>query len=161
MVDEVRIGVPEDVDGMMALAFAACEENGLTNPNPIKLLGEIWAGLTRDRGVVGIIGDQGEKFEAAILLRIEPLWYSDEPSLIERAIFVHPDHRSAKAGRARILCEFAKKVSDSLNKPLVIGVLSSERVAAKVKLYERQFGAPSGAYWIYNGNTGTNKIAAE
>lgn len=150
----VRIGNDKDVDGMMALALAACEENGLTNPNPMKLLAEIWAGLTRDHGIVGIIGGQGEQLEAAILLRAESLWYSDDPSLVERAIFVHPDYRSAKGGRARKLCEFAKHAASLLELPLVIGILSSQRTESKVRLYERQFGKPSGAYWIIGGVTG-------
>ena len=150
----VRVGTPEDVDGMMKLALAACEENGLTNPNPVKLLGEIWAGLTRSHGRIGIIGEQNEQFEAAILLKTEPLWYSDDLTIVERAIFVHPDFRSAKGGRARKLCEFAKQTSEVLQLPLVIGILSSQRVAGKVKLYERQFGEQSGAYWIYGKRTG-------
>ncbi len=157
----VRIGNDKDVDGMMALALAACEENGLTNPNPMKLLAEIWAGLTRDHGIVGIIGGQGEQLEAAILLRAEPLWYADDPSLVERAIFVHPDYRSAKGGRASRLCEFAKKAASMLELPLVIGILSSDRAKGKVRLYERQFGEPSGAYWIYGARTGQWKEAAE
>jgi len=150
----VRVGTPEDVDGMMQLALAACEENGLTNPNPTKLLNEIWAGLTRQYGIVGIIGRPGEQFEAAILLRTEPLWYSDDLTIVERAIFVHPDFRSAKGGRARKLCEFAKQTAEVLQIPLVIGILSSQRVEGKVRLYERQFGPQSGAYWIYGKRTG-------
>lgn len=155
---KVRIGTPEDVDGMMELAFSACAENGLTNPNPAKLLNEIWAGLTRNHGIVGIIGSPGETFEAAILLRVEELWYSSEPSLVERAIFVHPDYRSAKGGRARKLCEFAKQASMLLELPLVIGILSSQRTESKVRLYERQFGKPSGAYWIVGGKTGQSAM---
>jgi hypothetical protein len=150
----VRIGNDRDVDGMMELALAACEENGLTNPNPMKLLAEIWAGLTRNHGLVGIIGEQGKQLEAAILLKTESLWYSDDPSLVERAIFVHPDYRSAKGGRARKLCEFAKHAANLLELPLVIGILSSQRTESKVRLYERQFGKPSGAYWIVGGETG-------
>jgi len=150
----VRVGTPEDVDGMMQLALAACAENGLTNPNPLKLLGEIWAGLSRQHGIVGIIGRSGEQFEAAILLRTEPLWYSDDLTIVERAIFVHPDFRSAKGGRARKLCEFAKQTAEVLQIPLVIGILSSQRVEGKIRLYERQFGPQSGAYWIYGKKTG-------
>jgi hypothetical protein len=161
METRIRIGTKEDVDGMMSLAIAACAENGLTKPNPEKLLREIWSGLTRDHGLIGIIGDVGNPFEAAILMRTEPLWYTDDVSLVERAIFVHPDYRSAKGGRARRLCEFAKKVSDSMDIPLVIGILSSDRAAAKVRLYERQFGPPSGAYWIYGTRTGSWQEAAE
>jgi hypothetical protein len=150
----VRTGTPEDIDGMMELALAACAENGLTNPNPLKLLNEIWSSLNLHHGIVGIIGEPGKTPEAAILLRIESLWYTDDLSVVERAIFVHPEYRSAKGGRASKLCSFAKKVSTELTHPLVIGILSSQRTEAKVRLYERQFGQPAGAYWIVNGKTG-------
>lgn len=158
---KVRVGTADDVHGMMALATAACEENGLTDPNPIKLLEQIWASLNQDHGIVGIIGEVGKIPEAAILLRTEPLWYSDQQSLVERAVFVHPDFRSVRGGRARKLLEFAKEAATSLEMPLVIGILSSQRTGSKVKLYERHFGQPSGAYWLWNGRTGESKDAAE
>jgi len=158
---KVRTGVPEDVDGMMHLALAACEENGLTRPSPRKLLTEIWAGLNRDHGIVGIIGPVGGKLEAAILLRTEALWYSDDMTLVERAVFVAPEHRGAKIGRARMLCEFAKTAAEGLGMPLVIGIISSDRAKAKVALYQRQFGPEQGAYWIYGARTGAWKEAAQ
>ena len=157
----VRIGTAEDVHGMMDLALSACEENGLTDPNPVKILEQIWASLNKNFGIVGVIGEAGKPLEAAILLRTEPLWYSDKLSLVERSIFVHPDFRSAKGGRARKLLEFAKTAATSLDMPLVIGILSSQRTESKVKLYERHFGQPSGAYWLWNGRTGESKDAAE
>ena len=39
---EVRVGTQEDVDDIMNLALSACEENGFVEPNPAKLLQEIW-----------------------------------------------------------------------------------------------------------------------
>lgn len=158
---KVRIGTPEDVDGMMELAMAACAENGLTDPNPIKLLNQIWPSLHQDHGIVGVIGPVGGKLEAAILLRTEPLWYSDKLSLVERAVFVDPEFRNAKGGRAARLIEFAKAASESLSMPLVIGILSSQRAASKVRMYERHFGPPSGAYWLWHGKTGEWNNAAE
>jgi GNAT superfamily N-acetyltransferase len=157
---EVRIGTPEDVDDIMNLALSACEENGFVEPNPAKLLQEIWHGLNLERGVVGVIGDRG-KPEGAVLLRIGSMWYSDHEVLEEKAIFIHPDYRSAKGGRARRLCEFSKQVADSLGIPLIIGVLSNNRTKAKVRLYERQFGEPSGAFFLYNARTGAFRDAAE
>ena len=156
-VVKVRIGVPEDVDGMMELSLNACAENGLTDPNPRKLLEHIWPSLHQDHGIVGVIGPIGGKLEAAILLRTEPLWYSDKLSLVERAVFVDPEYRSAKGGRAGRLIEFAKTAAESLEIPLVIGILSSQRASSKVKLYERHFGQPSGAYWLWHGTTGAWK----
>jgi hypothetical protein len=89
------------------------------------------------------------------------MWYSDNLVLEEKAIFIHPEYRSARGGRARRLCEFSKHAADTLNIPLIIGVLSNHRTEAKVRLYERQFGKPSGAFFLYNATTGGWKDAAE
>jgi hypothetical protein len=157
----VKIGTPADVHKMMDLALAACDENGFIEPNPAKLLQEIWPALNQEGGLVGIIpGDDGS-LEGAVLLRVGNMWYSDHEVLEEKAIFIHPDFRSAKGGRARKLCEFSKHVSDSLGVPLIIGVLSNHRTEAKIRLYERQFGKPSGAFFLYNATTGGWKDAAE
>jgi len=139
----------------------ACDENGFVDPNPQKLLAEIWPALNLHDGLVGIIQDEGNWLEGAILLRIGTMWYSDAPVLEEKAIFISPDYRSAKGGRARRLCEFSKRMSDELDLPLVIGVLSNHRTEAKVRLYERQFGKPSGAFFLYNAKTGSYPKAAE
>jgi hypothetical protein len=157
----VRIGGPEDIHPMMELALQACEENGFVDPNPQKLLAEIWPALNLDHGLVGIIQDGGGQLEGAILLRVGPMWYSDANVLEERAIFIHPEFRNAKGGRARRLCEFSKRAADTLEVPLMIGVLSNHRTEAKVRLYERQFGKPSGAFFLYNARTGTQRVAAE
>lgn len=156
----VRIGTPDDVHDIMNLALSACEENGFVEPNPAKLLAEIWPALNLDRGLVGVIGQPNQP-EGAVLLRIGSMWYSDHDVLEEKAIFIHPDYRSAKGGRARRLCEFSKQVADSLGIPLIIGVLSNDRTKAKVRLYERQFGEPSGAFFLYNAHTGAFRDAAE
>ena len=145
---KVRVGTPEDVDGVMELAILGSAENGWVRPNPAKLLKEIWPALNRDHGLMGVIGAPGETPEAVILLRTSVLWYSDDEVLEERAIFVHPDFRAAKGGRAARLCEFAKNVAGGLGMPLMIGVLSTHRTAGKVRLYERQFGTPAGAFFL-------------
>lgn len=162
MSDElsVRVGTPADVDDIMSLALSACDENGFVEPDPVRLLTEIWPALNLDDGVIGIIGKNGQKPEGAILLRVVTMWYSNHQILEEKAVFIDPQYRSAKGGRARYLCEFAKKVADSLGLPLLIGVLSNQRTEGKVRLYERQFGPPSGAFFLYNARTGGWKAEA-
>jgi hypothetical protein len=81
--------------------------------------------------------------------------------LEERAIFIPPEYRGVKGGRARRLCEFAKQAAKAMEMPLLIGVLSNHRTEAKVRLYERQFGKPTGAFFLYNGSTGSVQAAAE
>jgi GNAT superfamily N-acetyltransferase len=155
----VRVGTPEDVHQFMDLCLQGSEENGFVQPDAQKLLAEVWPALNRDGGICGVIGTPGaDHFEGGILLRTCKLWYSDQIVLEERGVFVHPEYRSAKGGRARKLCEFAKAAAAKLEMPLMIGILSNSRTEGKVRLYERIFGKPAGAYWLIGAETGvTNK----
>ena len=160
-VPAVRVGTLEDLDGMMHLALNATEENAFASPDVSKLLSAMWGALTLQNGIVGIIGKPGETFQGAILLVFGELWYSREPVLEERAVFVAPEYRSAKGGRARKLCEFAKTASEELGIPLTIGVLSNNRTEAKIRLYERMFGQPAGVYFLYGAKTGLGEPSSE
>lgn len=145
----VRTGTPAEVDAVMKLALMGCAENEFVPHNPIKVLQDVWAALNLDQGIVGVIGPVGGELEGAVLLRIGQVWYSDAFHIEERAIFVHPAFRGARGGRAARLAEFSMDLADKLGMPLSIGVLSDHRTAAKVRLYSRIMGKPSGAYWIY------------
>lgn len=160
-MSEVRVAGPQDLQALMGLALASCEENGFVNPNSNKLASEIWSALHLDHGVVGIIGGLNGPAEGAVLLRIGAMWYSDQMVVEEKAIFIHPDFRDAKGERAKKLCRFSKSVADSLNIPLMIGVLSNERTKAKVRFYEKEFGKASGAYFLYGAKTGIPQKAVE
>lgn len=154
----VEIAGPDDLHEIMTLALAASHENGFVKPNPQKLLREIYPALHRHEGIVGIIRGDDRRIEAAILLRIGEIWYSDERMLEEKAIFVLPEFRQAKGGRASRLCEFSKYFSRRMDLPMTIGVLSNERTEAKVRMYMRQFGKYSGVYFLYNAKTGVFQI---
>lgn len=151
---KIRIGTPQDIDGVMNLALMVCKENGIFEPNVEKILWDVWMSLNQDHGLIGVIGNPGEELEGFVLLRVSSMWYSDSPIIEEKTVFVHPKHRGASGGRARKLCEFSKQVADELGMPLIIGVLSSTRTESKVKLYERVFGEPSGAFFLYGVKTG-------
>ena len=127
----IRLATPQDLDEIMSIAMMACDENGFLNPNPAKLAAEIWPALHQDHGLCAVIGKPNGMIEGLVLLRIGNMWYSDSRVVEEKAIFIHPDFRSAKGGRASKLCEFSKKVADSLGIPLIIGVLSNHRRTCK------------------------------
>lgn len=150
----VRVGTPDDVHAIMELSMLACSENGVSAPNPERVLNDLWPSLHQDRGIVGVIGEPGKQLEGFVLLRMGTLWYSDSPIVEERIVFVHPKFRSAKGGRARKFCEFSKKTADELGMPLVIGIVSNSRTKSKVRLYERVFGEPAGAFFLYGARTG-------
>src|SRR5574337_743700 len=98
----VRTGRPEDVEEMMALAMSAVADKGLADAQPVDLLQELWPSLNLDRGIVGVVDES--PIRAAALLLIDPIWYNKHKDwIVERAIFVDPECRAAKGGRARLL----------------------------------------------------------
>lgn len=147
---QIRIGTPDDLDEVMAAAQAAIAEIGLVVPDPIKVLEDVWPALNQQAGIVGIIQKAGGPVEGGVLLRMGKMWYSNQDVLEERCVFIKPEYRNTKGGRARKLVEFSKGVAESLGIPLLIGVMSNVRTEAKVRLYERQFGKPQGAVFLYN-----------
>jgi len=156
----VRIGTPGDVHEVMRLALAGSSENGFLEPNPEKMLADVWAALNKDRGLMGVIGPEGH-LEGAVLLRVGKMWYSEQDVLEEKAIFVDLDARKKSPSRAKALTTFSKHVADGLGLPLIIGVLSNIRTEAKVALYKRQFGEPAGAFFLYGAKTGEWRAKVE
>jgi hypothetical protein len=157
---KVRLATPEDEDALLDLAIRAWHENGLMDVNPEKMRGMIRPALYLWQGLCGVIGERGKPIEGAVLLRVSQMWYSDNWMLEEKAVFVDPDFRkkversSQSVGHARRLVEFSKQVADSLNVPLIIGILSNTRTKSKVRMYERHFGEPAGAFFLYGVKTG-------
>ena len=155
---QIRLATTDDMEEVMRLAIAASEDNSFIPANPALLAREIWPALCQDHGLCPVIGPPGGAIEGLALLRIGAMWYSDYIVVEEKAVYVYPEFRSAKGGRARKLCEYSKHVAEELGLPLLIGVLSNERTAGKVKLYQRMFGPPSGAFWLIGATTGGHKV---
>lgn len=97
------------------------------------------------RGFIGVIGPLNA-IEACIMLTVGSVWYSEEITLDEHFNFVDPGHR--QSSHAKALISFAKHCADKIGIRLVIGVLSTKRTAAKVRLYERQL-TPAGAFFVH------------
>lgn len=154
----VREAFPQDFQEVMRLSLAAASENAISKPDISLLEDEIKAGITHSGGAIGVIGGEpGEQLEGLIILKLGSMWYNLDPIIHERVIYVDPEFRSAKGGRARKLAEWAKFTSEKLGIPLAIGVLSNSRTEAKVRLFERVFGAPAGVYFLHNAKTGLSE----
>ena len=151
---EIRLATTADMAEVMRLAVTACQENGFLNASAELLAREIYPALCQDHGLCAVIGPAGTRdIEGLVLIRIGAMWYSKSIVAEERAIFVYPQFRSAKGGRARRLCEYSKLVADTLGIPLLIGVLSGTRTAGKCKMYQRIFGEPKGMFFLYGAET--------
>jgi GNAT superfamily N-acetyltransferase len=88
-------------------------------------------------------------------LAIEQPWFSDDFWLRDVWLFVHPMHR--RTPHARALLRTARRYAERLNLPLVMEVAGGpaaggpRRVVAKMRLYRRELGEPSGATWVIGG----------
>lgn len=152
---KVRLARPEDFSSIMKLCRLLYEENGAVGVKWPIVEATIMKGVNQDNSTLGVIGDIGN-VEAMMYLRFATMWYSEELVLEELYNFVGPDFRRSK--RAKTLLHFARDASDRLKIPLLIGIISNERTAGKVRLYERVFGKAAGAYFLYNAKTGQKGV---
>ncbi len=92
--------------------------------------------------------NEAEEIRAMIYMLITRFWYTRSFHLEELFNFVHPGYRHSNYADA--LLRFAGYSSDQLGIPLLIGVLTNARMAAKVRLYRRRLGMPVGAVFAKN-----------
>lgn len=143
---DVRLAELEDLPELMSITRIACGEDGQHSYDAEKVLNMLRRYFDKNGGLVAVIGEKGEPLKGYIIMIIDEVWYSRESQLLELSLFVHPDHR--KSTYARQLMEFSKQASNGLKMDLTIGVLSTSRTEAKVRLYQRQF-PQAGCYFLY------------
>lgn len=152
---KVRVATRDDFLPLLEMFRIVHSENGSFSYDEAKAAEAVWPTLNGSKGIVGVIGDT-DNLEGFIFLVISSGWYSNDPVLEERCVFVREEYRHAKDSRAQKLLEFAKKCSADLEMPLMIGIFSNTRTSAKVSLYERHFGQPAGAFFYWNDKTSQN-----
>lgn len=114
---------------------------------------------TGPRGLIGVIGPVGA-LEGAIMLMLASPWYSEEITLDDCMNFVDPGHR--KSNHAKALISYAKYLVDRVREghpdfKMTLGVVSTERTAAKIRLYSRQL-EPVGAWFVYPPVSGVKSL---
>lgn len=142
---DVRLAEIEDAPELMNLMRTACEEDGQHPIADDKVFAMIRRYFDKAGALIAVIGEVGHPV-AYLVMVIDQIWYSTDYQLLELSLFVHPDHR--KSNYAKQLMAFSKQASKGLDLDLTIGVLSNERTAAKVRLYQRQFNQV-GAFFVY------------
>lgn len=147
MEKQVRCALPDEEEQIMDLCRRLHQENGLFTLHEGRVRDIIRMATSKKGGFLGVIGEPGEKIEGIICMIISLFWYSEDWHLEELFSYVHPDFR--KSTNAKNLISFAKRCSDELKIPLVIGVISNDRTEQKVRLYQRQFDKANGAFFVY------------
>lgn len=142
----VRVGKPADLSAMMDFLRDAHAENGMASLAEDRVEPVLQCALAQWRGIVGIIDAPDDRIGAAVGLLVGKWWYSNEEHLEDIFTFVRSDYRHMRM--ARPLLDFAKRAAKNLDMPLLMGVLSGERMAAKVRLFERKM-PMAGALFLY------------
>jgi hypothetical protein len=149
MPEEVRIATQADAAEIIQLLHVMHFENGMM-PLDETCANEFFSrAFERKGGIIGVIGQPGD-IRAMIYLLVTRFWYTSTNHLEEAFNFVRPDMR--KSNYAKTLIKFAQSCSDEIKIPLVIGVLTNNRMEGKVRLYRRNLGIPAGAFFVYGAN---------
>lgn len=111
------------------------------------------------RGIVGTIGSTGA-LEGMVMLVLGSPWYTEAIGMDDCVNFVDPLHR--KSNHAAALIAYSKYLVDQvrLGHPdfrMLMGIVSSERTAAKVRLYSRQLELV-GAFFTYPALAGAKAL---
>lgn len=150
---KVRLAQPSDEPELLTL-FRLMHAEGGMRPLDVDCVRWTFArAFDRKGGIMAVIGAPGH-IRAMQYLLITRYYYTRESHIEELWNWVHPDHRHSDY--AKLLIDHAKKCSDEISAsmgakvPLLMGVFTNNRMAAKVRLYRRFFGLPVGAFFVHN-----------
>lgn len=150
----IRKATPWDAPEIWRLFLQLHRENGLFTLDPGKVTSFMDRAIhperipswdTGPRAQIGVIGPQG-KLEAVVFVLISAFWYSSDYHLEELLVYVDPECRKSRHAVACI--GWMKALSDQLKIPLITGIISKERTASKIRLYDRQL-PRIGAFYMY------------
>lgn len=139
--DGVRVAGAKDHDSIYSILMELHNENAMFSVSEKKVHNLIDRALSPKSGecqpgVIGII-DGSNGIEGTVGIFATTTEYSDEVYLCDQWNFVRPQYRNSS--HAKRMMEFSKWCAIKLGVPLIMGVLSTERTEAKIRLYRRQF----------------------
>ena len=136
-----------DLPEFMRLFKVMHAENGLFELDEDCVVETFNRAVKKNEGVIGLIKGKDGDIRAMIYLLITRYYYTQQFHLEELWNFVAPSFR--KTNYADTLLRYAMHCQHQLKIPLVIGVLTGSRMEAKVRLYRRRLGMPSGAFFVH------------
>lgn len=152
----VRLASKAEEEEIMEMCREIHAENGLVSMAEDKVRAMLNKAFNKEGGIVGVIGQPGS-LEAIIMIVMTSFWSSNDTHLEELFAYVRRPFRTKYTGpdtvkipHAESLVNFAKKCSDEIGVPLVIGIITNKRMAGKVRLYRSILGYPAGAYFVVN-----------
>lgn len=154
----VRPARAGDEDKLFNLLCLAYRENAPFTMSDRKVRALIEAGTSPDKEVIiGVVESDGG-IVASVGALFTQWWYTEDFHIDELWNFVHPDHRRSEY--AKDLISYMKWISDQMDMTLHMGVLTTTRVEAKIRLYGRQL-KQTGAFFMHNLKAAGGPLADE
>lgn len=158
----VRLAESRDEEELVAMVHAMHQELGFRNAadQPMRFAPDKVRGMIQRATVdrpndpsavpcwIGVI--EGEKqLEGSAFLTVQSHWATDDHHLAELWSWTFPKFR--KSANAKTLITFSKALANTLQLPLLLGVMSIDRQPAKGRLIERSTGCkPFGQFYLFN-----------
>jgi hypothetical protein len=133
--DEIRVATRDDEEQLIGLLKQKHAEGGLLPLDEDRARDMFAKAFDRKGGIIAVIGEPGN-VEAMIGLVITSFWYTRHNHIEQFLLYVRPDQR--QTDHAKTLSSFARKCSDAIEIPLVIGLMSSEPAKAKPRSGRRK-----------------------
>ena len=131
----VRLATPADEQAILAMTREGHAENGIFSYDSDKILAMIQKATQQKGGLIGVI-DGDDALAASVCLILDSYWYTKEWCLTEVWAFVSKPYRSRRYYDD--LVDFSKWCADDMGLPLGMGIMSTHRTEAKVRLYKRK-----------------------
>ena len=141
----VRMATQKDEVQLMEICRALHSDNGVFPMDDDLVRAMLYRHFNKQGGIIGVI-DGNNELAAATCISFSHMWYSHTIHLEQLFDFVRPKYR--KSDLAKQLLNFAKECQNALNVPLLTGILTNQRMEAKVALYRKKFGTPAGAFFV-------------
>lgn len=145
--NDIRLATPDDFQELFRICHDLWKENGQHPFSENRARHFIWKGCNHDNASVFVIGPFSN-IKAVLYLEVQQVYYSDECQLGEAFMYVREDQR--RSDYAKRLIRHAKRCSEETELDLMMGIISDHRLAAKKRLYDREFTeGGSGVFYNY------------
>lgn len=131
----IRIAVPSDEGALLIMLREGHKENGRFSFDDDEVMATIRKATMRDGGVIGIIDGDGD-LAASVGLILDHYWYTKDWTVTELWSFVRKPYR--QSAYATDLIDFSKWFADGVGLSLGMGIMSTIRTEAKLRLYRRK-----------------------
>ncbi len=139
----VRMAKPNEEDAIFSILKTFHEENALHPLCEWKVRDRIKQGLAGYLAGILVI-DGTDEIAATVGFAIGEAWYTEERSINEYWFYVRPAYRNSHY--AEDLIDVVKAMSDRLALPAMMGVTSTHRTEAKLRLYRRRMTTIGGLF---------------